>query len=41
MTPHARRALFAVLVVAALFAGWRVYGQHQAERLAATDPVQV
>lgn len=40
MTPHARRALFAVLVVAALFAGWRVYGQRQAERLAATDPVQ-
>ena len=37
--PGMRRIVLALTVMAAIFAGWRIFGQMQAERLAETDPV--
>ncbi|RZL08933.1 MAG: hypothetical protein EOP40_11500 [Rubrivivax sp.] len=38
MKTVSRQVCMALVVVALLFAGWRIYGQMQAERLAATNP---
>ena len=38
MTTARRNAVFAVLVLFIVVAAWRVFGQMQAERYAATDP---
>ena len=37
--PGMRRIVLALTVMAAIFAGWRIFGQMQAEHLAETDPV--